>query len=113
MGLFSKKKKSHTIEDAIKNDDVSFEHTTSKGNTYKNFPSIVVGVENSFAGFDDIDDLYEMFAPNLMRLLLETNQNVKIVMQQNSELQQKCKQLEQEIAELKSNSFKNHQSYQL
>lgn len=63
MGLFSKKKESHTIEEAIKNDDVSFEHTTSKGNTYKNFPSIVVGVENSFAGFDDIDDLYEMFAP--------------------------------------------------
>ena len=47
---------------------------------------------------------YEMFAPNLMRLLVETNQNVKTVMLQNSELQQKCKQLEQEIAELKSNS---------
>lgn len=114
MGLFSKKKESHTIEEAIKNDDVSFEHTTSKGNTYTNFPSIVVGVEHSFAGFDDIDDLYEMFAPNLMRLLVETNQNVKTVMQQNSELQQKCKQLEQEIAELKSNSLKKqHHSYQL
>ena len=70
--------------------------------------------KNSFAGFDDIDDLYEMFAPNLMRLLVETNQNVKTVMQQNSELQQKCKQLEQEIAELKSNSLKKqHHSYQL
>ena len=114
MGLFSKKKESHTIKEAIKNNDILFKHTTSKGNTYKNFPSIVVGVENCFAGFDDIDDLYEMFAPNLMRLLVETNQNIKTVMQQNNDLQKKCKQLEQEIAELKSDSFKNHhQNYQL
>lgn len=93
---------------------MKYEYTTSKGNTYLHFPNIVIGVRDSFAGFDDIDDLYEMFAPNLMRLLVETNQNVKTVIQQNSELQQKCKQLEQEIAELKSNSFKNqHHSYQL
>lgn len=114
MGLFSKKKESHTIEEAIKNDDMKYEYTTSKGNTYLHFPNIVIGIRDSFAGFDDIDDLYEMFAPNLMRLLVETNQNVKIVMQQNSELQQKCKQLEQEIAELKSDSLKKqHHSYQL
>ena len=68
MGLFSKKKESHTIEEAIKNDDVSFEHTTSKGNTYKNFPSIVVGVENSFAGFDDIDDSLEKFRCRTYRI---------------------------------------------
>ena len=114
MGLFSKKKESHTIEEAIKNDDMKYEYTTSRGKTYLHFPNIVIGVRDSFAGFDDIDDLYEMFAPNLMRLLVETNQNVKTVMQQNSELQQKCKQLEQEIADLKSNSLKNqHHSYQL
>ena len=114
MGLFSKKKESHTIEEAIKNDDMKYEYTTSKGNTYLHFPNIVIGVRDSFAGFDDIDDLYEMFAPNLMRLLVETNQNVKTVMQQNSELQQKCNQLEQEIAELKSDSLKKqHHSYQL
>ena len=133
MGLFSKKKESHTIEEAIKNDDekfsyttqsghtyddfpfhMTYEYTTSKGNTYLHFPNIVIGVRDSFAGFDDIDDLYEMFAPNLMRLLVETNQNIKTVMQQNNELQQKCNHLEQEIAELKSNLPKKpHQSYQL
>ena len=114
MGLFSKKKESHTIKEAIKNDDMKYKYTTSKGYTYLHFPNIVIGVRDSFASFDDIDDLYEMFAPNLMRLLVETNQNVKTVMQQNSELKQKCNQLEQEIAELKSNSLKKqHHSYQI
>ena len=44
MGLFSKKKESHTIEEAIKNDDMKYEYTTSKGNTYLHFPNIVIGV---------------------------------------------------------------------
>ena len=108
MGLFSKKKESHTIEEAIKNDDLTFEYTTAKGNTYTHFPHLEVTMLNR-QGFDDLDHMFEMFAPNLMRLLIETNQNIKTIIHQNSELRQKCQQLEQEVAELKNNS---HQTYQ-
>ena len=107
MGLFSKKKESRTIEEAIKNDDMDFKYTTAKGNVYTHFPNIEVTMLNR-QGFDDLDDMFEMFAPQLMQLLIKTNQNIEIVMQQNSELQQQCQQLKQEIAEIKASRQQNY-----
>lgn len=41
MGLFSKKKESHTIQEALANKDEKFSYTTRTGYTYDNFPFLM------------------------------------------------------------------------
>ena len=103
MGLFSKSKESHTIEEALKNHDKNFSYTTRTGYTYNDFPYMMQHTLWNNICATSLDDAFEMYAPNLLATIEETNKNIKTLMEQNLLLQEKVYSLERKIADIESN----------
>ena len=104
MGLFSKKKESHTIEEAIKNDDEKFSYTTQSGHTYDDFPFLMRERLYQKISASSFDDAFEMYAPHFMGIINRIDKNMELLIQQNQLLQAKCDRLEKELNYLKSNT---------
>lgn len=76
MGLFSKKKESHTIEEALKNHDKNFSYTTRTGYTYDDFPYMMQHTLWNNICATSFDDAFEMYAPNFLATIEETYKNL-------------------------------------
>ncbi len=103
MGLFSKKKESHTIEEALKNHDKNFSYTTRTGYTYDDFPYMMQHTLWNNICATSFDDAFEMYAPNFLATIEETNKNIKILLEQNQMLQEKVRSLENKVSNLEQN----------
>lgn len=102
MGLFSKKKESHTIEEALKNHDKNFSYTTRTGYTYDDFPYMMQHTLWNNICATSFDDAFEMYAPHFMEIINRIDKNMELLIQQNQLLQVKCDELEKELTSLKS-----------
>lgn len=102
MGLFSKKKESHTIKEALANEDEKFSYTTQTGYTYKDFPFLMQERLYQNISATSFDDAFEMYAPHFMEIINRIDKNMELLIQQNQLLQVKCDELEKELNSLKS-----------
>ena len=102
MGLFSKKKHAQTIQEAIDYGDDDFSYVTRKGRRQRFFPAHASAMQENLGAWD-LDDAFEMYAPNLLATIEETNKNMKVLLEQNLLLQEKVLSLEKKISNLEHN----------
>lgn len=104
MGLFSKKKESHTIEEALANKDEKFSYTTQTGYTYEDFPFLMQQRLFQNISATSFDDAFEMYAPHFMKIINRIDNNMELLIKQNQLLQLKCDELEKELNSIKGNT---------
>lgn len=103
MGLFSKKKESHTIKEALANEDEKFSYTTQTGYTYEDFPFLSQRLFQNISAAS-FDDAFEMYAPHFMEIINRIDKNMELLIKQNQLLQLKCDELEKELNSIKGNA---------
>lgn len=108
MGLFSFKQKpapQTPLEAASYNDDdIDFSYTTQKGNNYnRNWGFYRRQLHGSF-GITDMDDVFEMFAPDFTSRLQRMESMLKKLLVQNEHLQERCNTLEATLQKITDKS---------
>lgn len=106
MGLFSKKKESHTIEEAYTLKDEKFSYTCESGRSYEDFPFLMGERLYQNISAADFDDAFEMYAPKFMNTINNISQCVQELVKQNQLLQMKCDRLEHEFSLLKNSTHR-------
>lgn len=98
MGLFSGKPKtvSNSIREAVHNNDKNFSYTTKSGFTHTNLP-LETDILYEKNGFWNYDDFFEMYAPRMVSLFENINNNVNKLLVQNQLLEERVKILEKKL----------------
>lgn len=105
MGLFSTKKESHTVAEAIQNCDEKFSYISRTGFTYNDFPYLKQVLYQTIAA-TSFDDAFEMYAPHFMETINRIDKNMELLAQQNQLLQLKCDALAQELELIKKDNVR-------